>query len=199
MSVAFSGSRSLSPAAAPLVGRVVAGFAALAAPRFSVGCSAGADELVLSALVAAGAGPRVRVFAVGSASGAGFWSGSALPAVQAASAAGASVAWLAGGPLSAPLRVRLAARSAACVRSVRPAGSLVAFFASPASVGTLGACRLAAAAGLSVLAFPFGFAPSALPALAPGGCWVPSGAVPSSPLALAWRWSPPPSRQSSFW
>ncbi len=191
-SVVLGGSRSLSAAALPLVSRVVGALAAAGASAWSVGCCSGGDALALSALRSAGLSSAVSVFAVGGPGAAGslvgFWSGSALGVVSAALAAGARPVWWAGGPAAVPLRVRLARRSAACVRSVpcSPRSSVAVWLlSSPASVGSLGAARLAASLGVPVFAFCVGFAPSALAPLCPGGSWV---AVASGPLAGALRW-----------
>ena len=183
-SLFFFGSRSLGSAWAPAVGRVVAGALARWPGSSSfVGCASGGDSLALSALLAAGVAPSVSVFAVGSASGAGFWAGSALPGVSAALAAGASVSWLAGGPLSVALRSRLAARSSACVSAALAAGPCVAlgFLSSPSSVGSLRSARLALAGGASVFCFcSFVGAPAAVA----GAAWVPCALAG---FASAWR------------
>lgn len=186
--VGFGGSRALPVAFSPLVGRVVAGCVAAGASGFSVGCASGADAVALSALVAAGAASRVRVFAVGSSSGAGFWRASALAGVRAAASAGARVWWLAGGSLSVPLVARLAARSRACVASLGAGGVFCVFVSSPSSRGSFGAARAAVALGVSVVAFPCGFAASALPSLG-AGSWVP---VRSGVFVGGWLWRPAP-------
>ena len=154
------------------------------AAAVSVGCAAGADALALSAAVAAGASGRsLRVFAVGASSGAGFWSGSALSGVRLAAAAGASVAWLAGGSLSVPLRARLLRRSLAALRGCSAA---VFFLASPSSPGSLRVASAAAAAGLPVFVFCCGFA--GFPASLAGcsGSWV-SGSFAGFPCLV---WAP---------
>jgi hypothetical protein len=186
--VVFAGSRSLPASASALVSGVVVRCVAAGVPSFSVGCASGADLAALSALVRSGVAPRVSVFAVGSAAGAGFWSCSApLWALSGSAAAGASVSWLAGGPLSVPLSSRLARRSLACVGSV-PAGSVFcAFLSSPFSRGSLLSARAAVARGLRVVVFCCGFAPSALPSLGVGR-WV---SVPSSSaFAGGFCWAP---------
>ncbi len=120
--VMVCGSRSLPAAALPLVGRVVADFLA-AGSRLAVGCAAGADAAALAAALAAGAAPRVSVFAVGGADGSGFaGSVSAVAGVRTALAAGAVIKWWSGGSVSVPLRERLAARSLACVRAAAAGG-----------------------------------------------------------------------------
>lgn len=186
--VGFAGSRSLSSSFAPLVSSVVAAVLS-AGRRVAVGCALGADSLVLSSVPASAAG-RLSVFAAFGSGGAGSLAVvSAVAAVSAAAAAGASVSWLAGGPLSLPLRVRLASRSAALVRSVAvggPGSALVVFLASPSSRGSLAAACLAARFGLPVFAFCCGFA-GPPPLLSPGGLWSVVGG--SGPFASAWRWS----------
>jgi hypothetical protein len=189
--VAFGGSRSLPPAAGGLVSSVV-GACLRAGRSVSVGCAAGADALVLSAALAfPGGAARLSVFAVGSPSGAGFWSGSAFPAVRSAAAAGARVVWLAGGALSLPLRARLALRSRA---GLVGASAFVLFLASPSSPGSLSVAAAAVAAGLPVFAFAVGFVGAPL---APRGC--PGSWVPASLAGLAcWRWVPAASQPALF-
>jgi hypothetical protein len=93
------------------------------------------------------------------------------------------VRWLAGGPLSLPLRARLARRTAAVVAAA--SAGLVAFPAAPDAHGTWLAARLALARGLPVVAVPLGFPVSALPSLG-AGVWVPA-ALPGV-RAPACRW-----------
>lgn len=99
-----------------------------ASPRrgVEVGCSTGADALVLSTALALGASsrlqvfaafgpisppwPAARVFAPGASS-----SVSSVSGVASAHSAGAAVSWWAGGGLAVPLAGRLASRSAALV------------------------------------------------------------------------------------
>ena len=192
-SVLFGGSRSLSGSAAgslvsSVVGRVVA-----AAPgaAFSVGCARGGDAAALACLVRAGAASRCSVFCVGEASGAGFFAPvSAFSGVVSAVAAGASPVWCAGGPLSVPLSARLAARSrAALVPGGVPVSVACWFLASPASRGSLGAARAAAAAGIAVVVFCVGFSSAELPLLGPvsSGRWVP---VVAGPFSGGFLWVP---------
>ena len=148
-SVCFGGSRELPSCFGAFVGGVV-GRVLAAAPRasFSVGCAAGGDALALQSLAVRGAAARVSVFCAGDASGAGFWRFSAFSVVQSVVAAGASPVWLAGGPLSAPLRERLAARSrAALVPGGVPVSVACWFLFSPVSRGSLAAARAAASRG----------------------------------------------------
>lgn len=185
MLVHFGGSRSL--VSAPLLARVVQAVVA-AGGSVRVGCAAGADRLVVLAALAAGAASRLSVFAVGAASGAGFWSGSALPAVHAAAAAGASVSWLAGGGLQVPLVGRLMCRSRAALRGC---SSSVFFLASPSSSGSLAVAGAAVQAGQAVFAFcPFVPDP-------PRGCsgsWVAGQFVGFS----CWSWVPAAVQPSLF-
>lgn len=182
----FAGSRSLGPECLPLVREVVRSCVASSSGPFSVGCSSGGDALALLSLLASGVAPSVRVFAVGSSAGEGFWSGSALSRVRSAASGGARVRWLAGGPLSRTLRARLAARSSAFVRSLAPGASLCLFLASPSSPGSLRSARLALAAGCRVFAFACGFSPALLPSLGPGR-WVRCG---GGPFVGGFRWLP---------
>lgn len=175
--VAVAGSRSLPAGAAGAVGGVAR---ALAAAGFSVavGCCVGADSAVLSSVPPA----ALRVFAAFGCGGVGACAVSAVSAVAAVAASGGSVAWWAGGGSAAPLRARLAARSAAVV-SAASVGAVV-FFASPVSRGSFLAARLAARRSLPVLAVPFGFSGAVLPLLASGGVWLAVGGG-------VWRWCPP--------
>ncbi len=171
--VGFCGSRSLPSSALPLVSSVVSSVLSGSSASLAVGCSVGADALVLSS-VPRGSLRRVSVFAAFGRAGVGSCSLSAVPAVVAALRAGASVRWWAGGGAAVPLRVRLAARSVALVRFVassRPS-ALVCFLSSPRSRGSLLACRLAARLGVSVFVFCVGFSPSRLPRLG-RVAWVP--------------------------
>jgi hypothetical protein len=178
--VAFAGSRSLSSHFAPLVGRVVRSVVA-SGRSVSVGCCVGADQFALAALPA-GAGSCFAVFGPG---GVGSCSASAVLAVSAFAAAGGAVSWLAGGPFSVALPARLAARTGAVVSAATV--SAVVFFGSPSSAGSALACRLAFGRGLSVFAFPCGFAGSALPLLG-AGLWVAVGGA--GVWSSAWRWVP---------
>ncbi len=179
--VVFAGSRGLGSSSLSLVSPVVravlrAGFGV------SVGCSRGADALVLSAFFAVGGLPSaLSVFAVGGSSGRGFWRGSALALVRSAAAAGSRVFWYSGGPLSLSLPRRLRSRSCACARSagaVLAAGGsagFVAFVAGGASTshGYWAAARVALRAGLPVGVFPVACSVSSVPPL--GGSWVSTG------------------------
>lgn len=178
--VAVAGSRSLPRSFAPLVQGVVASVVG-SGRSAAVGCCVGADAFALSSGVAASA---VRCFAAFGPGGVGACSLSAVSAVSAFAAAGGCVAWWAGGPASVPLRSRLAARTQAVIGTASV--SAVVFFASPSSRGSLLACRLAAARGLPVFAFPCGFAGSALPSLG-AGAWVPVGG--SGVWSAAFRWA----------
>jgi len=167
--VGFCGSRSLPASAQPLVSSVVSAVLSGSSARLAVGCSVGADSLVLSSVPFPSV-PRLSVFAAFGSGGRGACSLSAVSSVLAAARAGASVAWWAGGRLSVPLRLRLAGRSVALVRSLaqlRPS-ALVCFLSSRKSRGSLLACRLAARLGVSVFVFCVGFSPARLPRLGRG-------------------------------
>lgn len=131
-----------SPAAAALVAFIRSVFQA--GGSLSVGCASGADQAALS-LFSSLAPSRVSVFAAFSPSGAGSWRCSAVSAVRAAAAAGASVRWLAGGSLAVPLVARLALRSRAAL-----AGCAAAVFFLPGR-GSLSVARAALQAGIPVL------------------------------------------------
>jgi len=189
-SVAFGGSRSLPASFSPLVASVVSAVLASGA-SVRVGCAVGADALVLSSAVAAGPASSVSVFSFFGPGGSGAWSGSAVSAVLAAAAAGASVSWWAGGSPSSgvPFRARLAVRSRVCV-----SGSFAAafFLSSPSSPGSLGAAAAAVRAGSPfVVAFCCGFSGPPVPlAGVPAGSWVLGSFFGFS--AWFWRVSPPP-------
>jgi len=169
--VAFGGSRSLSPAWGALVSSVVSAVLS-SGGSVAAGCAAGADQLAVSSVLAQGAAPRLALFCVGAASGAGFWSGSApLSLLRAAAGAGSAVAWCAGGGPALPFRARLLRRSLAALAGCSAA---VFFLASPSSPGSLRVAAAAALRGLPVFVFPCGF--SGAPALLAGcaGAWIPS-------------------------
>ena len=131
--IGFCGSRSLPASATPLVAGVVS--SVLCSRRsVAVGCCVGADACVLRAVLAAGAAPRLCVFAAfGPVSPP--WPASRVEApgasrslswpsgVGAALRAGASVRWWSGGGPAVPLAGRLASRSAALVSAVASSGS----------------------------------------------------------------------------
>lgn len=166
VSLLFFGSRSLSGPASPDLPRAVSSWLA-AGGRILVGSASGADALVVRAAVRAGGAGSLSVFAAFSRSGLGVGPWSSLPSARAAAAAGASVFWLAGGPLSVPLRGRLAGRSAAAASL---AGGGVCFSAG----GRLGpgsslALSLLASRGRPVWCFAPS-APAPVPCVA--GSWV---------------------------
>lgn len=181
--VMVCGSRSVPAGEGRRIGSVVKEL--LADGRFLVaGCATGADALVLSAALAARAVSRVRVFAAFGPGGAGACRWSAVDVVSRFAAAGGSVIWWAGGGLHVPLAMRLALRTRALVAS---ASALVVFFASPASRGSLLACRCATRSGLPIVAFPLGFAAALLPPPGPG-VWQPVAGA--GIWSGAWRWVP---------
>lgn len=180
--VLFVGSRGLSYQFAPLVFRVVAAVRA-SGRSAAVGCASGADSFALQACLSLSV--PVEVFAVGSRGGSGFWRRSAPLALLRAAPA---VHWLAGGPLSASLCRRLAARSRAALGSVPvvSGSGVIAFLSQAQSRGSLQSLRGAARRSLPVVVFCCGFSPSLLPSLG-GGQWVPAG---SGFWAQACRWQP---------
>jgi len=181
--VAVAGSRALPPAGLALVGPVCRSVVA-SGRSLVVGCAVGADAAVLSAGLPVSA---VRCFAAfGRGPGfAGAWRGSAAPAVGGFAASGGAVSWLAGGPLSLPLRARLASRTSAVVSAA--SSGCVVFFGSPASRGSALAARLAVGRGLPVFGFPVGFSGALLPSLGAGE-WVPFSGF--GVWASAWFWMP---------
>lgn len=194
--VGFSGSRSLSPAAASLAAAVARGVVASGAPGL-VGCAAGADAAFVSAFVAGGAAARLRVFAAFGPGGVGAaGAASSVSGVAAAARAGASVCWWAGGPASVPVRGRLARRSLAFVRALAAAGGRLFVFPSspparPFASGAWPSCGsgswasacAAARLGVPVVVFP-GFA-GPLPLLG-AGAW----ASVSLAGSVGWAWRP---------
>lgn len=177
--ILIGGSRAGAPL--PVVRSFVAQ-ALKAGFQISTGCAVGADQSVIQTCLALGAPSSLSVFAVGLPGGAGFWSGSACSAVRHAALRGASVRWLAGGPLSVPLFARLAARSRACLAGV---GSAVFFCRPGGSAGSLKTAAVAAAQGLNVFVFCSGGSfPPALPGLV--GQWV---AAPLFGISF-WQWLP---------
>jgi len=212
--IGFCGSRSLPESARPLVSSIVStvcsGFPAHPV-QLAVGCSVGADALVISS-VPRHMLSRLTVFSAFGFGGRGSCSLSAVPAVLAASRGGARIRWWAGGLPSVPLNQRLALRSVALVRFLarhassfggltqHPPSALVCFLSSPRSPGSLIACCRAARSGVTVFAFCVGFSPAiplagspavslagsptCLPRLHRGGYWVPVQVAGQS----AFRW-----------
>jgi len=186
-SVGFCGSRSLPVSAQPLVSSVVSSVLSGSSARLVVGCSVGADALVLSSVPQSSLS-RVSVFAAFGFSGRGACSLSAVPVVAAAGRGGAFINWWSGGRLSVPLRLRLAKRSLALVQFLaRRRSALVCFLSSPSSRGSLLACRVAVRLGIPVFVFCVGFSPSRLPRLGRGS-WSLVQVAGSS----ACQWSPKP-------
>ena len=181
--VAVAGSRSLPAESSPLVAAVCRSLVA-SGRSLAVGCATGADAAALASVPVA----AVRCFAAfGPGPGfAGSWRGSAAPAIGRFAAAGGRVVWLAGGPVSLPLRLRLAARTRAVVAEA--SAGCVVFFGLPTSRGSALAASLAVGRGLPVFAFPVGFPGLLLPSLG-SGQWAPfeGGA---GVWAGAWVWRP---------
>lgn len=172
--IAFEGSRALPAAAGGLVAQLV-GAVLASGGRVATGCCVGSDAAVISAVLRAGAAPRLSVFAAYGPGGAGSCSLSAVPVVAAAAAAGASVGWWAGGPVAVPLRARLARRSGAVVR----AGAALVLV-QPGAGSLAAALPVALRAGLPVFCFAAA-APSSGPAWSSGSfaglpcwCWAPA-------------------------
>lgn len=177
--VALGGSRGLVGPGTVALGDLVQSLQVAGHP-LAVGCSTGADSDVL--WLAPGNGP-VSVFAVCDPSGAGAWRNTAVYLVHGAARLGASVQWLAGGPLSLALPVRLAARTRA-VAAAASAGAVIAI-SSPDSVGSLLLARSVAARRLPVVALACGFSWLSLPPMASGGFWRKLGVGPGV-VAAQW-------------
>jgi hypothetical protein len=185
--VYFGGSRSLLFAAhGRFVARVV-GAALAGGWRCSVGCAVGADQFVIISALAAGQASQLVIQAVGSQSGAGFWSGSALAAVRSAAGAGARVSWLAGGHQSLPLSARLIKRSLAGLVGCSAA---VFFLASPTSSGSLRVAAAAAQSGKPVFVFSCGFSGAPRSLLGCSGAWVQSAITFGGVSFPCWGWTP---------
>lgn len=153
MPIYFGGSRHLAPHLVSLNQVIQATHEII-----HVGCCMGADQQVIQRALPS----SLVVFAAFAQGGAGAWSGSAVQAVKQAAQAGAVVHWLAGGPLSLPLPVRLIRRSVAALVGC---SSAVFFCPGPGSL---------AVAARAVHSMPvFAFAPSA-PIPGQVGRWVPS-------------------------
>ncbi len=190
--VAVAGSRSLPVGGAGVVAGVVQSLL-VSGRSVVVGCASGADEAVVSAVLAAGESGRLRIFAAfgpisppwkaARYSAPGAFRTSAVSAVASATLAGVSVVWWAGGGSNVSLCARLAARTRVVVSAA--SGGLVVFFSSPGSRGSLLAARSAVGRGLPVVAFPLGFPAAQLPALGAGVWSLVSGASAS---ASAWVW-----------
>ncbi len=134
--VGFSGSRSLAPAFAPLVGRVVS---ACAGRSVVVGCAAGLDEMVRAAC------PHAVVFAVGSGrwgAGRGAFAARSIALVRhvAAASAGRFVCF----PASP------------CPHGLRPSPSASVCFGGLGS-GSWASAAFAVGLGLPLALFPCGF------------------------------------------
>ena len=159
--VGLSGSRSLSPAFAPLVRRVVASVVASGRP-VAVGCAAGLDAVVRSAC------PSAVVF-----SAASFGVGRASFARRSAALVSACSALV-------------VFPSSPCPAGLAPSASASACFCGLGS-GSWASAAFAAGLGLPVVVFPCGF--SALPSwgswsVAGAGCWS-SGFRPVAPAQRA--------------
>ncbi len=177
--VALGGSRSLSGAGVVALTHIVQQLQSAGHP-LAVGCSTGADATAIT--MAAGNGP-LSVFAVCDPFGGGGWRCTALAPVQRASRLGASVHWLAGGPLSLAIPARLAARTYA-VAAAASAGALVVV-STPDSPGSFLLARLVNIRRRPVVALACGFSWFQLPPLGAGGFWRKLGSAPGI-VAAQW-------------
>ena len=160
--VGFSGSRSLSPAFAPLVRRVVASVVGSGRP-VAVGCAAGLDAVVRSAC------PSAVVF-----SAASFGVGRSSFARRSAALVSACSALV-------------VFPSSPCPAGLVPSASASACFCGLGS-GSWASAAFAAGLGLPVVVFPCGF--SALPSwgawsVAGAGCWAAGFRLVSAPAQPA--------------
>lgn len=188
--VGFYGSRGLPASYAGAIAAAVTRFAG-AGRTIATGCAVGADAYALAAALLSGGPGRTEVYCAFDSSGAGSWAQSNVAGVQAAAAAGASVHWLAGGPLAYRLVWRLKNRSMAMVRSLSALGydehsGVVGWVTKPppGSPGSWGTVREAIARGLRCVVFPIGWDVRLAPIYAPGR-WVQAGSGMWS-SALLW-------------
>lgn len=165
VSVLFCGSRSFS--SFPVVSGAVSAWLA-SGGGVVCGSSAGADALVVRAVLAAGGAPSLRVLAAFSSSGAGAVSCSSVSSALAAASAGASVVWLAGGPLSLPARARLAARSVSA--AFLASGGVV--FSAGGALGPGSSLAVSSLVSRGCPVWLFSPSPGAVRGVA--GAWVPS-------------------------
>ena len=165
VSVLFCGSRSFS--SFPVVLGAVSRWLS-AGGGVVCGASAGADALVVRAVLSAGGASSLCVLSAFSSSGAGAAACSSVSSALAASAAGASVVWLAGGPLSLPLRARLAGRSASA--AALAAGGVVFSSGGPLGPGSSLSVSCLVSRGCPVWLF----SPSPSPVRGLAGAWVPA-------------------------
>jgi len=169
MAIYFGGSRSLP--SSPLLSQVV-GSVLQSSQVVHVGCSTGADQQVIECALRSSSFSQMRVFAAFEQSGIGSCVVSAVKVVQQFAAAGGSVSWLAGGPLSVPLAARLILRSVAAL-----SGCSAAVFFQPGA-GSLAVASRAISAGVPVFAF--------------------SQSAPATPAGCVGSWLPP-SVSCGFW
>jgi len=149
--------------------------------EIATGCAVGGDAFALQAALATAGPARTFVYCAFDEFGRGAWARSNVGGVRAAAAAGATVYWLAGGPLTLRLVTRLAQRSRKMVASLSPGGrdahsGIVGWVTSPppGSPGSWGTVRFAAACGLRVVVFNVGWPASAAPSLG-AGRWITAG------------------------
>ena len=168
INIHFGGSRALTQKHFSQVSQVVNATLATSA-GIHVGCAVGADQFIIQA--ASACPGQLHIFAQFSQIGSGSFAGSALASVFTAHQSGIPVSYLAGGPLSIPLRARLLRRSIAALRGCALS---VFFLSNPASAGSLNTAAQAATMGMPVYVFPLGFPgnPQALRHLP--GAWQPS-------------------------
>jgi hypothetical protein len=172
-SFALGGSRHLAPS--PIITEVV-GAILDSGTNIHTGCCTGADQHVI-ATTCRRAPERLSIFTAFSPAQAGGWQYSAFQQVAAAASSGASISYLAGGPLSLPLAARLIRRSCA---SFAGCSALILF--SPGA-GSLAVAAIAHSAGIPCLAFSTG-----TPGKIPGhsGHWD-AGRIVAMPC---WHWQP---------
>ena len=165
--VAVAGSRRLSSAAAARVA-ALAGELLDAGHSLAVGCCTGADEAVLRAALARGQAHQLEVLCAFGPGGAGACGWSAVAAVEVAAAHGARVVWWAGGGCAVPVAARLAKRTRAVAAA--GAGGVLVCFGSPASRGSVLACREALRLGRPLRALSASCSVCAVP-LPKAGVW----------------------------
>lgn len=183
--IAFGGSRDLSSDWVPTIGRAVNAVRSLGY-GISVGCCVGTDEYVLRYAIEQHLAndcwgiDTVTCHTICASDGKGRCTLTADKTVaNFCFMAPNNVKWLAGGPLTVPLKARLSSRTRAVIESVDTA--VVLFFSSSRSVGTSLAGVSAVQRGLKVIGFGYG----SLPSLG-SGVWVESGKPGVWGLARVW-------------
>jgi len=162
----FGGSRNLSDFYDPQVHLVVTSVIQKGC-FVNVGCATGADETIIEAALSESPA-HLSVFAQFSFAGEGTFMFSAFTAVSLARKARAQVSYLAGGPLSVPLKARLMRRSKAALKGC---DASVFFISQPYSAGSLKVAAEAVKQNIPVYVLPLGFDGQPVPLHGVPGSW----------------------------